>query len=636
MIDWSWELLPGPERAVLRRMAVFAGGCTPGSAEAVCAGDDVAAGDVVDLLARLVDRSLVVVTDGVDGPRYRLLESVAAYGREQLSAAGELERVQVRHQEHHTGLAERAAPHLYGPDQRRRLEHLDAESGNLRAALDGAVARGAGDLALRLVTALSWYWYLRGRHREAHRALDAALTLDGDVRAIARATAWRAGFAMLVGDGTDLLARSRAAQAAYDDVDEPGQRARAEWFLAHAHLHFGDAPAGDALSASALATFRRLDDGWGIAAALSTRAKVAMFRGELAAAERAAVESLRRFVALGDRWGRLLADDVLAYHAEVTGDHATAARLHREDLRIAEDLQLWTDVSYRLSGLGRLALLSGDFAATEELHERARRLAADQGDAFAAEYAQVGLGLGARRQGDLDAAEAHLGAALAWNRRLQADYGVPYYGITLLLAELGFIAELRGDAACADALHREGVAAARAVGEPRAIALAAEGLAGAAAMAGEHERAARLLGAASAAREAVGAPLPAAERGDVDRIATAARAALGEEAFAAAFAAGAASPLEDVVRARTGRVTTAASARRGPAAVEGCSPCFPTTQATPVPRPPRPPTRRGGPRRRSGCWSSRRGPDWRRAASAGWTTRAGSSTGRSRRSSPRA
>jgi predicted ATPase/DNA-binding SARP family transcriptional activator len=550
VIDWSWELLTAPERAVLRRMAVHAGGCTLAAAEAVCAGADVEPDAVLDVLARLVDRSLVVAGEGApddaEGPRYRLLQSVAAYGREQLAAAGELHDVQVRHQTHHTALAERAEPHLYGPDQRRWLQRLDAESANLRVALDGAVARGAGDLALRLVGAMSWYWYLRGRHREAHRALGGALAVGGPPAAAARAGAWRAGFAMLVGTGSDLLRGGRAALAAYDGVDEPRQRARAEWFLAHAHLHFGDVPTGDEFSAAALAAFRGVDDGWGIAAALSSRAKVAMFRGELATAEHAATDSRRRFVELGDRWGRLLADDMLAYHAEVTGDHATAARLHREDLRIAEDLQLWTDASYRLSGLGRIALLTRDFTAAAELHERARRLATDQGNPFAAEYAQVGLGLGARRQGDLDAAEAHLGAALARNRALQADYGGAYYGITLLLAELGFVAELRGDAARATDLHSEALAAARAVGEPRAVALAVEGLAGAAAVAGDHVRAARLLGAASAGREAVGAPLPPAERGDVDRIAATASAALGAAKFAEAFTTGARTPMDDV------------------------------------------------------------------------------------------
>ncbi|MFC7110950.1 hypothetical protein ACFQQB_67475 [Nonomuraea rubra] len=98
--------------------------------------------------------------------------------------------------------------------------------------------------------------------------------------------------------------------------------------------------------------------------------------------------------------------------------------------------------------------------------------------------------------------------------------------MTLLLAELGFIAEQRGDTAAARSLHLEGLAAAREVGDPRAIALAREGLAGVAAAEGAYEEAAALLEEAAALRESVGAPLPPAERGDVDRIAAAIRAAL--------------------------------------------------------------------------------------------------------------
>ena len=144
----------------------------------------------------------------------------------------------------------------------------------------------------------------------------------------------------------------------------------------------------------------------------------------------------------------------------------------------------------------------------------------------------------ARRAGDLDAAEALFEESLSWNRRLESDYGVPFYGVTLLLAELGFVAERRGDVARAEASHLERLAAAREVGDPRSVALAQEGLAGVAALAGEHREAARLLGTASALRESVGAPLPAAERGDVDRITAVARAALGETEFATKFAEG--------------------------------------------------------------------------------------------------
>src|SRR5207237_10668394 len=114
-IGWSWELLAGPERLVLRRLAVAADGCRLHGAEAICAEDDL---DVLSLLARLVDRSLVVVADGPDGPRYRLLESVAAYGLQRLHEPGEAAELPGRHRRHHADWAERAAPRLPGDDQR--------------------------------------------------------------------------------------------------------------------------------------------------------------------------------------------------------------------------------------------------------------------------------------------------------------------------------------------------------------------------------------------------------------------------------------------------------------------------------------------------------------------------------------
>ena len=126
--------------------------------------------DVVGLLARLVDRSLVVVADGPDGPRYRLLESVAAYGLQRLEQAGESGRLRVRHRRYYTNFAERAAPRLRRHDQRSWLRRLDAEAANLRSALDSALNDHHDD-ALRMVNALAWYWFLRGQaHRSTARA----------------------------------------------------------------------------------------------------------------------------------------------------------------------------------------------------------------------------------------------------------------------------------------------------------------------------------------------------------------------------------------------------------------------------------------------------------------------------------
>src|SRR5262249_19925856 len=113
VIDWSWELLTEPERLVLRRLAVAADGWSLHAAEAICAEHDL---DVPGLVSRLVDRSLVVVADRPDGPRFRLLDSIAAYSLQRLDQAGEAGQTRLRHRRYYTNLAERAAPHLRGHD----------------------------------------------------------------------------------------------------------------------------------------------------------------------------------------------------------------------------------------------------------------------------------------------------------------------------------------------------------------------------------------------------------------------------------------------------------------------------------------------------------------------------------------
>ncbi|QFZ20332.1 BTAD domain-containing putative transcriptional regulator [Saccharothrix syringae] len=531
-IEWSWGLLTEGERAVLRRLSVFSGGAALDAVERVCAGGGVPGGEVVDLLARLVDRSLVNAADRPGGRRFWLLESVSDYAAEQLRAAGERDEVRVRHVEWATEAAERLLPHLRGPRQRQWLERADAEAANFRAALEGAVRAGLADHAVRQVNALAWYWFLRGRLGDAKRAFAAALGVDGPVPAARRATAlaWQAGFALRAGDATYSLEH-------YDElveqIDEPHDRALARWFLGFARIGFGQHDQAEKRIDQALEEFRTLDDGWGCAAALGALAKQAVLRGDLAASERWGRESTRLFGESGDRWGQLLASDALALLAEVRGRYDLAARLHREGLRVAEDLQLWTEVSTKLAGLGRIALLNEEHDSAKELHERAMRLAAEQSYAFGEHFAEVGLALGARRRGRLDAAEAHLRRWLNWCRRLDGDLG-----LALVLAELGFVAEQRGDAAQALELHREGYQRAWSAGDPRAIALAVEGVAGAVSLAGDFERAALLLGAAEAARAGTGAPLPAAERGDLERITARCAAAMGEDAFAEAVGRG--------------------------------------------------------------------------------------------------
>ncbi|GIH42999.1 SARP family transcriptional regulator [Microbispora corallina] len=540
MIDWSWQLLTPSEQVVLRRLAVHADGCTAEGAEAVCSGDGVAAEEVRDVLARLVDRSLVVVAErDDDGPRYRLLESVAAYCLDRMREADELRRVRRRHGLHYAELAERAEPHLYGPEQRRWLRRLDAEAANLRGALDAAARDGAADLALRLAGALTWYWFLRGRLAEARRSLQAALDAGGEAAPALRARvgAWETGIAFLLGDTADWPDRHDAALRPYERVDDPRGRARAQWFLAYAEIDLGDVDATGRRIDQAADAFRALGDAWGEAAALALRAKHAHIRGDQAALERDGARSEALFRRLGDRWGLLQATEWLGAHAGLTGDHERAVRLHRDGLRMAEELELWPDVAGRLSWLGWIAMQSGDHARARDYCREGLRLATEQGSPLGAVFAEMGLAFAARREGDLDAAEIHLRTLMDAAERQDAGPGRPLY-LPSVLVELGYVEELRGNAAAALARHAEAFGVARELGAVGDVAQALSGLAAAVALDGRPRHAALLLGAAAGVRASAGIAISPAERGDTERATAAARAALGDDAFAEALARG--------------------------------------------------------------------------------------------------
>ncbi|MBF9128290.1 winged helix-turn-helix domain-containing protein [Plantactinospora sp. S1510] len=570
VIDWSWRLLTEAERAVLRRLAVHSGGCTLAAAEAVCAGDGAPAGEVLDLVAGLVDRSLVVRGDG---SRFRLLESVSAYCLDRLREAGEESALRRRHADYYLALAERAEPQLRGPGQRQWLGRLDAEAANLRTALETFRREGATESALRLAGALVWYWFLRGRLTEARRALAGALAVPGEasVAVRARAEAWYAGLAFRQGDysGTWHGGAGHAGPGQSGPVQsgpghaEPGQsepewskvgpervaellrgcekmadpveRARAEWFLAAAIINLGDEATTAELLARALGTFRVAGDRWGEAAVLSTRAMLAHIRDDTAALEQDARRGAELFGELGDDWGVLQATDWLIGLADLTGDHAEATRLSRTGLRLAEELGLWSDVAARLGWLGWISVQVGDYPRAYGYAEQAKRLAAEQGQRSGEVFATISLAFAARRDGRLDPAEEHLRWLLASARQQQSGDANPPY-LSMVLVELGLLAAQRGDPAAALAWHREGFDAYRNQGSVRGMAGALEGMAAALVRDGRPQLAAQLLGAADAARQRTGAPLSASERAELAPTTAAVRAA--EPDFDALFAGG--------------------------------------------------------------------------------------------------
>ena len=189
-LDWSYGLLPEPERVLLRRLAVFMGGWTLEAAEAVCGGDGTPESEVLDHLAGLVDKSLVTLELPDEAGRYRVLETVRQYATERLVESGETDRMRQSHAGFFLALAEQAEPKLFGPEQDAWFARLEAEHSNLRTALEWLAAREDAAQGLRLAGALWRFWEVRGHLAVGRSWLSEMLRLAGsDAEAAARAKA---------------------------------------------------------------------------------------------------------------------------------------------------------------------------------------------------------------------------------------------------------------------------------------------------------------------------------------------------------------------------------------------------------------------------------------------------------------
>jgi non-specific serine/threonine protein kinase len=412
-VAWSYDLLLPAEQVCFRRLAVFAGGFALGAAEAAV---EDAGADVLEGITALVEHSLLRPEDGPEGePRYAMLETVREFGLERLAAAGEADAARDRHAAHVLALAEAiggACLWRPDPDPAAAFARLDADLGNLRAALAWSADRDAAETLPRLAVALRWYWLYHGGLGEGRAWLDRAATA-----AEAAAPALRAAVVCAAG----RLARQQ-----------------------------GDHRRAEALGGQSLVLFR----------------------------------------AHGDAVGEFEALSLLGFAAEDRGEFARAREMREEALRVASRL----------------------------------------GEPIRTGYALYLLGQPADSDGDRGAAEAYLEEALALFRRAGSGRGVAH-----ALSGLGELALGRGEPARAADLWRERL---EQTWDVWSLRWALECLAAVALAGGEADRAATLLGAAEAARERLGVDLPPHQRRDRERDAAAARALLGEAAFAAAWAAG--------------------------------------------------------------------------------------------------
>jgi non-specific serine/threonine protein kinase len=551
MVDWSYGLLSAPEQVLFMRLAVFVGGFTLEAAETVCAAELVPAEDVLALVLRLVDKSLVAVEAEIAGhTRYRLLETLRQYGRERLVAQGEAEALYARHFAHFRDMAEQAERIFYQMQQ-AVLDWLVAEQENLRQALGWALDLGETQEGLRLAGALWPFWWYGGHFGEGWRWLEALLALPGaDARTATRARAvhWQASLQF----GTGWLA-GRPWQGAgkrrelYEDAltiaREVGDEIDQARNLAFLGLAMGLVDYAGARS--------RADEGLALATArgdhhlahiaLAILGVVAWVQGDRIAARQWLLDSLQRARRTKERDGQARALQNLAAIDYQEGDAAAARRGLEESLAVFRVLHDRMGMALVLGMLGVVAGSQEDCAYARACFVEKQALWEQVGERSGIASALRDLGWLARREGSQAEARAHYLEAL----RLERDLG-DGAGIAVTLAGLGDLARDQGDHVQAVALYTEGLALLRGsdVRNERAVCL--EGLAAVAWMGGDAQRAARLCGAAAVRRLPDITLTPASLAGSAEVIA-ATRAALGEEAFAAAWTAGQAMSPEQAI-----------------------------------------------------------------------------------------
>jgi predicted ATPase len=303
LVDWSFDLLTKPEQMLFARLGVFVGGFDLEAAEQVCGVDPLAREDVLELLASLVDKSLVLRDEHDDGGRYGMLETIRDYAREKLEHDSELDTIALRHCEHYFTKSKAARDGMLGPEQAEWIQRIEADIGNIRGAIALALTGGTDAfIAVKMAIALQTFWMLRGYASEGRGIIRAVLALpqiaDSDL-----AQAW----ALYVGAA---LAESQSDHSAARDMLE-----------------------------TCLALRRRLGNPVDIAATLSTLSLARLHSGDAATAAEEEREALRAFRQLGDRQGEVVSLLHLAQAAFYTGKDTEARSNLEQCLAIARDIK---------------------------------------------------------------------------------------------------------------------------------------------------------------------------------------------------------------------------------------------------------------------------------------------------------
>jgi predicted ATPase len=506
MAAWSHELLPPATRPVFARLGVFTGSLTLEGAEAVCSADGlVASGDVLEHVTTLVDHSLLLRDRrAAAATRYRMVHPVRLFALEQLAAAEAVAPARRAHARFHLALAESAGPHLCGPSERIWQRRLADEEPELRAAMTWS-ARHEPATAARMAGALWPYW----------------------------AMTW--GDPLAVDDLAPLLCPRDAGVELAEDL-----RAWTLTVAADLAAHAGDARRAVPWAEEAVAAFRRLEDGRGLACALVALGSARVSGGALADAHQVLTTARELARRHGDPAVIAKALRALALVALRRGDGERAAEL------VHEERLWWTELGSRrgeADALGRLAVVTlhlGDHVGAADLCHRTIARLDGRDDPVAIAYVRMTLADIARERGDVGAA-AELYEQVLEDLRLAGDRR----GSASALMNLATLSVGQGEPQRGAGLFRQAIALRHELGDDAGLVELIEGLALTFAADQRHGHAVTLLTATSGTREQAGSPAPAS--GEIAAAIAAARAQLGADRFAAQCRLGRGLPVDEAV-----------------------------------------------------------------------------------------
>jgi len=419
-MDWSYSLLSERERILFRRLSVFAGGFTLEAAEAVCTDEGIDKGEILDVLARLVDKSLVVVEAHGGEGSYRLLETIRQYALERLWEAGEVARLQERHWTWYTGLVARAEPELLGPRQVAWFNRFESEHDNLRAALVNLLERGEVAIAARIGGGAFWhFWLYRGYLTEGRTILERILTQFSE-RTSARA--WvllNAGLsARFQGDSTRATILLEEGLALSRTLLEPQLIAYFLYSLGELRYSRGDYEQATTLYEECLPLLRELHDKVVLPLALSRWSQTLLAQGEYERSRALCEEGLvlAREMGSPDKIAGSLTDLATALLEQGNGEQVRA--LCEESLVIWQQLGHKAGCAHTLSILGRLALHQGDVEQAIRCYRESLALRQETGEKEGVGAALEGLAKVAAVQGNHRGAVQLFGAAEALRKTM--------------------------------------------------------------------------------------------------------------------------------------------------------------------------------------------------------------------------